>query len=135
MNLLCRKCNVIAEHSVRPNGKHQTWCKNCQRKYSQLHYQKHKKKHLERRKLNKYNERKLKRDVIRSLKSQPCQDCSVQYPYYVMQFDHRIPSLKSFTISNDIDRYSLSCILEEITKCDVVCANCHAERTWGSSRL
>ena len=58
-------------------------------------------------------------------------DCSIEYPYYVMQFDHRDPSLKSFTISDNIDQKSLEQLVNEARKCDVVCANCHAERTWG----
>lgn len=133
METLCKKCNLISEHSIDPRyNKPRIWCKKCQREYSKNHYYANKEKHLTRRKVNKQRERKIKLDAIRTLKNQPCQDCNKTYPYYVMQFDHRDPLTKSFTISDSIDAQSLSRLKEEIQKCDVVCANCHAERTWGS---
>lgn len=67
-------------------------------------------------------------EVIRAAKSVPCADCGIQYPTYVMQFDHLKPEEKSFSIGG---RYSqrMDALLAEIAKCDVVCANCHMERT------
>lgn len=56
-------------------------------------------------------------------------DCGIKYPSYVMQFDHRDPKQKLFKIARDAWKYSVEKIKEEISKCDVVCANCHAERT------
>jgi hypothetical protein len=66
------------------------------------------------------------------LKKKPCMDCGVQYPHYVMDFDHRDRQTKIATINSlvNIHRYSKSKILEEIKKCDLVCANCHRERTY-----
>lgn len=67
----------------------------------------------------------------------PCADCGAVYPYWVMQLDH-VPNRgrKSFTISLTYtagrDRRVLCTrqqLLAEIAKCDVVCANCHSERT------
>lgn len=67
----------------------------------------------------------------------PCADCGVPYRYWVMQLDH-VPErgAKSFTVSltytSGRDRrvvVSREALLAEIAKCDVVCANCHAERT------
>lgn len=63
------------------------------------------------------------------MKDQPCSDCGVQYPPYVMQFDHRDPSTKSFGIAACKSRVSLEDMMLEVQKCDLVCANCHAERT------
>jgi hypothetical protein len=67
------------------------------------------------------------RQIIRDAKSKPCTDCGVQYPYYVMQFDHL--SDKSYGIATMINMGSKKKLLAEIAKCEVVCANCHAERT------
>lgn len=44
-----------------------------------------------------------------------------------MQFDHL--GEKQFEISQAIWTKSLLLVVEEIAKCDLVCANCHAERT------
>ena len=68
-----------------------------------------------------------RRAVIIAAKDRPCADCHVRYPYYVMQFDHR--GEKSFTIGRTNSDTNMQALLAEIAKCDVVCANCHAERT------
>lgn len=63
-------------------------------------------------------------------KSKPCIDCKQQYSPWIMQFDHRNPLEKKYTIADLLNRMrSMHLIVEEIAKCDVVCANCHAERT------
>jgi hypothetical protein len=74
------------------------------------------------------NKRK-KRIMIKAFKNVPCQDCGKTYPYYVMDFDHKDPLQKKFTIATAADRRGLEDLLDEIQKCDVVCANCHRERT------
>lgn len=61
-------------------------------------------------------------------KSVPCADCRKSYGTYVMQFDH-VRGVKLFNISQVCGRQPLDVIAAEIAKCDVVCANCHFERT------
>jgi hypothetical protein len=67
--------------------------------------------------------------MLNGMKSAPCADCGGAYPPYVMHFDHRDPTTKLFGIGGSGGTRSIEKILEEIEKCDVVCANCHAERT------
>lgn len=69
--------------------------------------------------------------IIVAAKSNPCMDCGRSYPPYVMDFDHRDPGTKRGTITA-MARYGVKTLLAEIAKCDLVCANCHRERTWGS---
>lgn len=59
-------------------------------------------------------------------------DCGIKYPHYVMDFDHRDRKLKLASINRMINfhSYSKDKILEEIEKCDLVCANCHRIRTY-----
>jgi hypothetical protein len=59
-------------------------------------------------------------------------DCGVKYPFYVMQFDHIKDKL--FTIGGSARRFTIEKIREEIKKCEVVCANCHFERTYRRKR-
>lgn len=68
-----------------------------------------------------------KREFVREQKSRPCTDCGVQYPYYVMHFDHL--GDKAFSI-RDGRSGSYEKLKQEMAKCEVVCANCHAERTF-----
>ncbi len=61
-----------------------------------------------------------------------CLDCGLKVEgdaTFVFDFDHRIPSLKTFTISEKLHHLSKSELLAEINKCDLVCSNCHRHRT------
>lgn len=59
----------------------------------------------------------------------PCVDCLEFYPYWVMDFDHLRD--KNFSISQMARSRgaSMDVLLEEIEKCELVCANCHRTRT------
>ena len=73
------------------------------------------------------------RAYVRELKDNPCTDCGVVYHYSQMQFDHvRGEKLKDINRMMH-DRHSIETIMKEIEKCELVCANCHALRTWRRS--
>jgi hypothetical protein len=72
--------------------------------------------------------RDRKRELMKELKSGPCVDCGVSYPYYVMHFDH-IGTDKVADVSKLLTLKAWQTVLDEIAKCELVCANCHAERT------
>jgi hypothetical protein len=95
-------------------------------------------KALARARTNKWRKKRqaLFRRIIREAKDQPCADCGGKYPYYVMQFDH-VRGVKKFGIATALSRVgtaSPSQLRDEIAKCDVVCANCHALRHRGVYR-
>lgn len=71
------------------------------------------------------------KSIIRSVKERPCTDCGVQYPFYVMQLDHLQD--KKFSMGR-CGIVSVERLMIEIAKCEVVCANCHAERTFQRTR-
>ena len=59
----------------------------------------------------------------------PCRDCHQFFPYYVMHFDHlRDKVFNISTWARDIGNVDL--LMEEVAKCDLVCANCHAIRSY-----
>jgi len=60
------------------------------------------------------------------LRAHPCVDCGEGDPV-VLQFDH-VRDVKKFTISNYHTRDRTK-LLQEIAKCDIRCANCHARKT------
>jgi hypothetical protein len=64
------------------------------------------------------------------LKSNPCSDCKVQYHWSAMQWDHRPGELKLGDPAKFINSMDTDGFLKEIAKCDLVCANCHAVRTY-----
>jgi hypothetical protein len=76
--------------------------------------------------------RQKKKDYIREAKNVPCADCGIQYPHYVMDFDHRDPNEKEANIALMVSQgFGWDKVLNEIAKCDIVCSNCHRERTFG----
>lgn len=78
------------------------------------------------------NERKknYRLELIRPAKERPCADCGGEFPYYVMQFDHLPGTEKRGNVSHMVHKGGRQAILDEIAKCEVVCANCHAVRTF-----
>jgi hypothetical protein len=76
--------------------------------------------------------REAAKAYVKEVKSVPCADCGVQYPYYVMEFDHREPHEKEFNIAKFVSSHSIAKLEREIAKCDIVCANCHRERHYGN---
>lgn len=69
-----------------------------------------------------------RRDLLLSLRDRPCLDCGKRFPPFVMQFDHRDPSDKKFLVC-ETWLSSVTRILNEAAKCDIVCPNCHRDRT------
>jgi hypothetical protein len=70
--------------------------------------------------------------VIELKRGKPCMDCGCDYPHYVMDFDH-VKGEKEINVSFAARLgWSKKRILKEVAKCELVCANCHRERTHGS---
>jgi hypothetical protein len=57
-----------------------------------------------------------------------CADCGFRKHPAALQFDHRDPAEKEFSIASGW-AFGKERIEREIAKCDVRCANCHAMRT------
>lgn len=69
--------------------------------------------------------------LIAKLKSNPCVDCKGSFLSCVMDFDHRDRSTKVMDISWMVKRLiPWERVLEEISKCDLVCVCCHRLRTY-----
>jgi len=59
----------------------------------------------------------------------PCMDCKVWYPYYMMDFDH-VRGTKQANVAELVNTLSKKRLDEEIAKCEIVCSNCHRARTY-----
>ena len=71
----------------------------------------------------------VKREYLDAVKNRPCTDCGNWFPSECMDFDHRLGIVKKFTIGSAAYSKSLNLIVQEVAKCDLVCANCHRIRT------
>lgn len=118
----CEKEKEDKEFVVRKNGRLNSWRKECVRKRAKEYYQNNKEKCINR---GKVKNLKFRQHICNYLKLHPCIDCGENDPV-VLQFDHRED--KKYTISN-MKMMSLEKVDEEIKKCDVRCANCHARKT------
>ena len=74
----------------------------------------------------RYNQKK--QAFIDALKDVPCADCGIKYPPYVMDFDHLPQYEKEFTISRST-HITMEALLLEVSKCEIMCSNCHRIRT------
>lgn len=76
--------------------------------------------------------RKDTNQLVKEIKeNSPCTDCGKTYNWYVMDFDHLDSSTKVMNIARMVSSgYSWEAIETEISKCEIVCSNCHRERTY-----
>src|SRR5688572_1178752 len=80
--------------------------------------------------LNKriFNRKKAIKELINSIKEEPCLDCGGNFPPCAMDFDH-VKASKVGDISYVSRKFGLIKVIEEILKCELVCANCHRVRS------
>ena len=64
--------------------------------------------------------------LVEFFRQRSCVDCGEGDPL-VLEFDHL--GNKKFNIARGLSNRSWQAVLDEIAKCDVVCANCHRRRT------
>jgi hypothetical protein len=119
----CKKEKTTDDFNKRGSSL-QSVCKECNKDYLKEHYNKN--KNYYKNKASVFREKA--KEKVRQLKNQPCLDCGVSYPYYVMDFDHL--ENKEFNISTAINNMSYEKVLAEIQKCEIICSNCHRFRTY-----
>lgn len=99
------------------------------REYNKGWYQLHRESILEKRKRHK---EELRKWLWRYKSKLCCMECGENHPA-CLQFHHRNREEKSFTIGSILGRrlyMSINKLEKEISKCDILCGNCHALRHW-----
>ena len=69
-------------------------------------------------------------DLLIRLRQMPCMSCGGTFPVCAMEFDHRDGATKRGNVSQMAGDVRISILLEEIAKCDIVCTNCHRDRSF-----
>jgi len=66
----------------------------------------------------------------------PCADCGHFFHPYIMEFDH-VRGEKVAPVSQMVNQrtWSNQALLDEIAKCDLVCANCHKMRSFKTGKF
>lgn len=78
------------------------------------------------------NIHRRRQKIVRIKKARGCVDCGYNEHPAALHFDH-VRGKKKFVISQSVG-VSWERVLEEIKKCEVRCANCHAIRTQTQQR-
>jgi hypothetical protein len=122
---LCYEPKPLSEfHRFR--GGHMHWCKACRKEYDAAYY--HQRRDVV---IAQKRERSLERVAwMRTRKAAPCVDCGGQFHPAAMTFDHLPGSVKRSDVATLARRHGVAAIEAEIAKCELVCANCHAVRTF-----
>jgi hypothetical protein len=128
----CGRCGELKpfEHFAwrrKTRGQRDNYCRPCRAAYKQEHYARNRDRYIEaavRRRLSLAAQRAT--FLVHYFSDHPCVDCGEADPM-VLEFDHR--GDKSFNIAKGLRDRGWDDLLEEIAKCDVVCANCHRRRT------
>jgi hypothetical protein len=121
----CQQSKPLTEFNRRTTSGHRrfSWCKSCTLAAGKTP------RGLERRKERRSRRLRLRYAELDQLKAGPCVDCGGRFPPICMDFDH-VSGVKLGNVSmmaRDGVRWDL--VLEEISKCEIVCANCHRIRT------
>jgi hypothetical protein len=130
-----RRCGVCGE--LKPfdefawrrkvRGQRDNMCRGCRADYKRDHYEANKQRYVDQARERKQAlAAKRMTYLIEFLKTHPCVDCGETDPL-VLEFDHLVD--KAFDIGAAIPYRRWQSILDEIAKCEVVCANCHRRRT------
>jgi hypothetical protein len=109
------------------HGQRDNYCRSCRAAYKQEHYAANKQRYVAkalRHKQNLVAERVA--HLIELFRTHPCVDCGETDPL-VLELDHL--EAKNFNIAKGVRDRKWQAVLDEIAKCDVVCANCHRRRT------
>ena len=97
------------------------------RKYHRDWYQANKEQIRPRKQENSKNRRDFLRFICDEIKLiLGCKNCGYDSHPKALQFHHRESEKKSFDISDGVSHIGILRLLKELTKCDVLCANCHS---------
>ena len=111
----------------RERGQRDNYCRPCRAAYKREHYVANRARYIaqaQERKRTVAGDRA--RLLVEYLLEHPCIDCGETDPL-VLEFDHL--GDKTFEIAKGLRDRRWCDVLDEIAKCDVVCANCHRRRT------
>ena len=127
---ICSKCKTeypITEFRWRNKAKGtlHSQCKSCEKARDKIHYQESKERRDTIRE-TAFLQKSNNLGAVDAALAKGCCKCGETRPY-VLDFHHRDPSKKVNTINHMIKSSSYEKVLEELEKCDVLCANCHRE--------
>ena len=135
----CSKCGVNKspdQYYIKDSktGRLHAQCKACYKEHRKTYYKKHYKSYREQYLARAKARRKRVREEFRTnmltyLSDKKCSMCG-EADIRVLEFNHIDPARKSFSISQAVRLgYKWYEVKQEISKCEILCANCHKKVT------
>lgn len=121
----CTQVKNLSEFAKRRNGT-QYRCRECLAFKMREHYLNNKERYISK---AKESSKRLRDEVSALKESKPCTDCKITFPSYIMTFDHLDSKTKVNDIATLVTTNNRKAVFDEIAKCELVCFNCHAQRT------
>jgi hypothetical protein len=127
---VCLKRKRLTAFDKKGSG-HCHKCKACRREYWRAYYADpvNRARHIAKNRRHSVARDATLRAFLHQIKREPCKDCGLRWKPWQMQFDHR-PGTRKLGNVSEMLRGSKQALMLEIKKCDLVCANCHADRTY-----
>jgi hypothetical protein len=136
MNTTRRKCTRCLEEKPitefnfkdKRRGRRQIYCRDCTREQVRMHYHANLDYYIRKAHKRKTIGKREECERIRNyLQLHPCIDCG-EADLCCLDYDH-VRGKKRYYVSRMIGKgHSWETILNEISKCEVRCANCHRKR-------
>lgn len=127
---LCKIQKKLEEFNKKSSSKDglQNVCRQCNSERNRIHYENNSVRVKKRASKRRSKVRTvLKNYILNYLKKNPCVDCG-ESDLRCLEFDHLKD--KKYNISHIIrNANSIECLILEINKCQVRCANCHRKKT------
>lgn len=121
---ICKRTLPLTDFNKKksnPDG-HQGQCRECSKEKNKSHYGRNKQSYLDRNDKNRKIRRSKWIEFKRTLK---CERCGENHPA-TLDFHHLDPNEKDFNLSGKaFYGYSVERIHEELSKCIILCSNCH----------
>jgi len=122
----CHQWKPVADFHNSDDGEY-TYCRDCRNAYDRQYYAG---PGGAARRARRRASLDAAREWINSFKEGiPCTDCGRTFPAFVMHWDHLPEFEKLGEISTMLAGHSRQAVIEELKKCELVCANCHVLRT------
>ena len=120
----CKQTKPFSEFYKRDGIKYTSYCKAC----NKARVKSWRKTDEGREKFKQYRNDKVKRvrEWLNEQKALGCERCGDRR-HYVVDFHHKRPSTKKFTIGSGYANSNFKMTKEEVAKCIRLCANCHRE--------
>lgn len=133
----CSKCKEFKDKSdfnrnIKTKDGLQYYCKDCNKSNVKNHYTNNKSKYID--KSKKYKKKIWK--IVDDIKSSSgCKICGYNRCTASLDFHHKESNSKDGSVGRLIGDGNLSKVLEEISKCVIVCKNCHYEIHSGLTKI